>query len=45
MAGSDPAKIDGFNKMSLIEYFLLLDQKISDVRKANKEIREANKKR
>lgn len=35
LAGDDPMKMEGYNKMPLLEYFMLLDKKIAEIRKAN----------
>lgn len=33
LAGDDPLKIEAFDKMPIIDYFMLLDKKISDTKK------------
>jgi len=33
LAGDDPLKVEAFSKMPLIEYFLMLDKKITEVKK------------
>jgi hypothetical protein len=33
LAGDDPLKIQALEKMAIIDYFLLLDKKIADVKK------------
>lgn len=33
MAGDDPVSIEAFGKMPMLEYFLLLDKKIREVKK------------
>ena len=35
-AGDDPIRFDALMRMPLIEYYILLDKKISDVKKQNR---------
>lgn len=35
LAGDDPLRIAALEKMGILEYFLLLDKKITDINKAN----------
>lgn len=35
LAGDDPLKIQALEKMPLLEYFLLLDKKLLDIKKAS----------
>jgi hypothetical protein len=33
LAGNDPLKIQAFDKMPLLDYFIILDRKISETKK------------
>jgi hypothetical protein len=35
LAGDDPLKIQALEKMPIIEYFILLDKKINEMKKAS----------
>lgn len=42
LAGNDPLKLQAFEKMPLLEYFLVLDKHISDLNKELKKSKSPN---